>query len=271
MASRRSVYFELLSIMESLEERLIDLVRPNPVIYDTNHPNYMKREFKTEIWNKIASEMNLKDGDEAKEMWMKLRNNHRDALRRHKRSTKNGTPNFKPWKYQSKMEFLLPFMVNLYRDMNLTNDLTNDEDHSEHTVRHKLEPHFDDQIDVEDGELDQVNPEENVDWENSLDTFLNEPAESPPPPATKKPKKEMKKIDYDSPNRETFGCSEEKKSSDHLYLFFMSMYELTKKMPPTSQHIVRRNIFLSVSQEEARLLDIPEPISSLSQQFSFPT
>ncbi|PNF31803.1 hypothetical protein B7P43_G11361 [Cryptotermes secundus] len=39
----------------------------------------------------------------------------------------------------------------------------------------------------------------------------------------------------------------------------MSMYELTKKMPAASQHIVRRKVFLTVLQEEVRLLNITEP------------
>ena len=47
----------------------------------------------------------------------------------------------------------------------------------------------------------------------------------------------------------------------------MSVYEQTKKMPPASQHIVRRNVFLSVSQEEARLLNIAEPTVPPYQQF----
>lgn len=56
--------------------------------------------------------------------------------------------------------------------------------------------------------------------------------------------------------------SEEKKSSEDrsilifIYVLYISMYEQTKKMPAASQHVVKRNIFPAVSQEEARLLYI---------------
>lgn len=42
--------------------------------------------------------------------------------------------------------------------------------------------------------------------------------------------------------------------SDHLYLFFMSMFELTRKMPPSFQHRVKNSIFQTVSQVEGELL-----------------
>lgn len=49
---------------------------------------------------------------------------------------------------------------------------------------------------------------------------------------------------------------EENVSSDHLYHFFMSMYEIAKKMPIASQHILRNKVFQIVTQMEADLLNI---------------
>lgn len=44
--------------------------------------------------------------------------------------------------------------------------------------------------------------------------------------------------------------------NDYLYLFFITMYNATKNMPPTSQYLVRNKIFQAVSQIEAGLLNI---------------
>lgn len=46
-------------------------------------------------------------GQEAKSQWKKLRDSHREAMRRRKTSTGQATQNLKPWKYETLMEFLL--------------------------------------------------------------------------------------------------------------------------------------------------------------------
>ncbi len=45
--------------------------------------------------------------------------------------------------------------------------------------------------------------------------------------------------------------------NDPLYHFFMSAYETTKKMPDTSQHFVKQQVYKAVSDMEATLLNIP--------------
>lgn len=44
--------------------------------------------------------------------------------------------------------------------------------------------------------------------------------------------------------------------SDPLYHFYMSMYEMTKVMPPSAQHTVRNRVYSAVTQMEASLLNI---------------
>ncbi|CAH2003198.1 unnamed protein product [Acanthoscelides obtectus] len=52
-------------------------------------------------------------GQIVKELWRKLRDCHRDALRRQRKS-KSGdkAKNIKLWTYQKQMEFLIPYMAN---------------------------------------------------------------------------------------------------------------------------------------------------------------
>ena len=39
------------------DEKLIELVRKYPVLYDLSHAKYMDTDYKNTIWNKIAEEM----------------------------------------------------------------------------------------------------------------------------------------------------------------------------------------------------------------------
>uniref|UniRef100_T1IA17 BESS domain-containing protein n=1 Tax=Rhodnius prolixus TaxID=13249 RepID=T1IA17_RHOPR len=50
---------------------------------------------------------------------------------------------------------------------------------------------------------------------------------------------------------------------DPLYNFFISMYQLTKNMPPNYQHKVRSQVFQAVSESEAAIMNIASD-SSLS-------
>lgn len=41
------------------DEKLIELVRVNPAIYDLSHRKYMDNNFKTTIWNNIGLELGV--------------------------------------------------------------------------------------------------------------------------------------------------------------------------------------------------------------------
>lgn len=75
-----------------------------------------------------------------KSIWERLRNNHRDALRRQRQSMKSGTSAAsvtKMWKFQKQMEFLLSFMMNRQRDTNFDEQVVADDSqvlHNENEV-----------------------------------------------------------------------------------------------------------------------------------------
>ncbi|XP_039299430.1 uncharacterized protein LOC120355172 [Nilaparvata lugens] len=108
----------------STEEKVIEAVRKYPELFDTNNPNYMKSKLKTRIWMDIAKDLNLKDGEETKNIWLKLRGGYRDARRRHKKSYVSGAPlqKMRTWKYQNQMSFLEPFMSCGQREGNLVDE-----------------------------------------------------------------------------------------------------------------------------------------------------
>lgn len=39
-------------------EKLIEMVRGFPMLYDTNHEDYMKEKLKDDLWEKITKELN---------------------------------------------------------------------------------------------------------------------------------------------------------------------------------------------------------------------
>ncbi|CAH1996998.1 unnamed protein product [Acanthoscelides obtectus] len=51
-------------------------------------------------------------GKDAKEQWRKLRECHREAIRRQQKKSGQQTTTTKPWTYQKQMEFLKPYMKN---------------------------------------------------------------------------------------------------------------------------------------------------------------
>ncbi|XP_049955062.1 uncharacterized protein LOC126471038 [Schistocerca serialis cubense] len=84
----------------------------------------MKVRLKNRIWSDIAKDLNLKDGEETKNSWLKLRGSYRDARRRQVKYMKSGAAaeNIKPWRYQNQMSFLEPFMTAGPRGSNLGDD-----------------------------------------------------------------------------------------------------------------------------------------------------
>ncbi|KAK5648634.1 hypothetical protein RI129_003526 [Pyrocoelia pectoralis] len=174
--------------------------------------------------------------DISKSMWERLTHSLWDALRRQQKSFKSGAPAepMKQWKFQKLMSFLYPYMANTSRQGNLQ----------------------------EDGDKDETQPQK------LLETLPSSAAEAPKSP------KRFKKDDVTALLKQSMTKREERAKarvkerkkllqefkpteSDPLFHFFMSMYQCTKRMPPSYQHIVRNRVFNAVSDVEAELLEIP--------------
>ncbi|KDR16971.1 transcription factor Adf-1-like [Zootermopsis nevadensis] len=89
------------------DEKLIELVRRNEVLYDMTHPKYMDPSFKKSIWNEIGKELST-TGTQCKSRWTNIRDHFRRNLR--KRTTKSGqaAQNNKKYKYEDILQFILP-------------------------------------------------------------------------------------------------------------------------------------------------------------------
>ncbi|RVE52304.1 hypothetical protein evm_003094 [Chilo suppressalis] len=77
-------------------------VKALPILWDVNHMYFRDVLRKRDTWEAVAEKCDMKDGEEAKQLWSKIRCSHREAMRR--RSEHN---NLGEWKYEKPMEFLL--------------------------------------------------------------------------------------------------------------------------------------------------------------------
>ncbi|XP_049800006.1 transcription factor Adf-1-like [Schistocerca nitens] len=250
-----------------MEEKLIEAVRVRKVLYDTSHEDYLKTKLKAEKWEEVAKETDIRSGVEAKALWEKLRHSLRDALRRQQKSMKSGAPaeSVKEWKFQKQMGFLQPYMANKAREGNLI-ECNDDSETTPQTFA------TDSPTDVVDEGEESLNMQQGI--TSARDDLQSRalPEISPPPEeptSAKKIKKDtiagLLKRSIEQHEERRKSRSEERRNllaqtsapSDPLYHFFMSMYQMTRRMPPSSQYVVRNDIFRVVTEMEASLLNIP--------------
>lgn len=212
-------------------------------------------------------------------MWTKLRNCHRDALRRQKKMFKSGAGAeiVKQWKFQKQMEFLLPYMENRKRSANIFDSDDEQSDSADTEVSQVLETtDLETQTPIMENHyvLEEDNEvHNNKEQEDSVEKLKNTPSTSGMKLIFKEPQKKTTKKDIGSLIQQSIVNREQrakersierqklidlKTPNDPLYHFFMSMYQTTHKMPPASQLIIKNKLFEVVSQVESELLNIQQ-------------
>ncbi|XP_075982123.1 uncharacterized protein LOC142980558 [Anticarsia gemmatalis] len=92
------------------QEKLIELVKHYPLIYDLNNRFYSDNQKKLDAWKEIAKILHARDGD-CKKTWALLRDSYRRAIKKQKEaSNEPGSTLRKRWKYESEMSFLQPYL-----------------------------------------------------------------------------------------------------------------------------------------------------------------
>ncbi|CAH2097457.1 unnamed protein product [Euphydryas editha] len=100
-------------------EQLIESVRKYPCLWKIDCKEYKLNDLKDAAWKEVLKECDLKDGKEARALWKKLRDGHRQALAKKKNVTGQAATSKYKWKYEQHMEFLLPSMQNRPRSTNV--------------------------------------------------------------------------------------------------------------------------------------------------------
>ncbi|XP_049939495.1 uncharacterized protein LOC126416062 [Schistocerca serialis cubense] len=249
----------------------------------------MKVKLKNRIWSDIAKDLNVKDGEETKNSWLKLRGSYRDARRRQVKYMKSGAAaeNIKPWRYQNQMSFLEPFMTAGPRDSNLGDD----SDHSSQaTTKTSARSDTLETEELEDNNsLDNEANEQSQDINNydsnevssrsiGTECIARHTATSTPViqrNQSRKRKQEdvvilLKQSMQQHEDRARQRAEERRALDSHcikddpLYNFFISMYQLTKNMPQSYQHRIRGQLFQAVSLAEEEIMNVRSQTPSMS-------
>nr|XP_027222903.1 uncharacterized protein LOC113815016 isoform X1 [Penaeus vannamei] len=211
-----------------------------------------------------------REGAVAKDTWLKIRNCHRDALRRQKKlkgRTGSRAAAIKPWKYQQQMEFLIPYMAISTNVSDADIDalgITEGDNRSEDPTAIPCEYLFPSIVHDED----DVEGHDDDGSTSSVDvSTLSQEMKKRKIVDIRKERTDISVLFKQSlenrertsrerllEGKETHGRLEE---GDPLYYFFMSMYTTTAKMPPASQHMIKREVFRIVSDAEEALLAMP--------------
>ncbi|XP_038059147.1 transcription factor Adf-1-like [Patiria miniata] len=110
--------------MPALMEKLFELVRKNPPLYDASDSRHKDAVLIANIWDKIADSMGV-DGTDG-QAWRKKWRNQRDQFVRGKREmkTKSGqaAKTAVKWKYMDVLSFLVPYVMEAPTESNYTYD-----------------------------------------------------------------------------------------------------------------------------------------------------
>ncbi|GBP59231.1 hypothetical protein EVAR_97733_1 [Eumeta japonica] len=94
--------------------KFIEAIKEYPELWNTNVEGYRAVNLKEKLWVKVAKEHGFASVTEAKAQWKKLRDIHRDSLKRRR------FKHMEPWKYSQQMAFLIPHMMNRKPENNVS-------------------------------------------------------------------------------------------------------------------------------------------------------
>lgn len=226
----------------------------------------------------LKSKKKIVTGKEAKRIWERLRNNHRDALRRQKTqkpksgagpSNRGAGLSNKLWRLQDQMAFLIPYMA---IRTSTSNSKSNEEiDGNDEAQSESQESELDnEESQVNEQEIDQQAEQSSTDIyqarkkryykRNILNDFVNRSIRSmnEHEEALVNSRRERERLINNRTN--DFTVSNVK--NDSLFHFFISMYESTKILSSLSQHTIKNGLFSLVSQEESKQLLQHQPCTN---------
>lgn len=228
--------------MESTVESFIEKVKIRPCLWNIHHVSYRDIAKKETLWERVAKECGLANGREARMQWKKLRDSHREALRRQKPAAGPSAQFLRPWKYEEHLKFILTQTENHREAQFISND-SNDTEESvnDNATENKM-------IEIPEPEMLSL-PETliNTDQYTSGRNKIREERE--------RRRGGMRQQSFDR-NR-----------SDALATLFDSLYQKTRELPKYLQLRVQREIFASVSQAEEEALSLTtgqDPIGGYS-------
>ncbi|KAI5638606.1 alcohol dehydrogenase transcription factor myb/SANT-like domain-containing protein [Phthorimaea operculella] len=223
-------------------ERLIRLVRRHPCLWDVNHLDYRDPRPKDEAWELVAKECGMKNGFEAKFNWKKLRDSHREALRR--RRIKPTVS--KPWKYEEQMKFILGD----HSDMSAgTIDIEfRDTYNEEETFVQEVNMVYDDTVESPYSSPSHIEADSKADIQNHVQRVQQD---------------ELRDVDQ----RDVDASMTSQQQQDALSTLFDSLCQKTRVLPKYLQLRVQREVFEAVLRAEEEALSL-DPLGTIQSSCS---
>ncbi|XP_072378709.1 uncharacterized protein [Diabrotica undecimpunctata] len=228
------------------DEKLIELVRKYPAIYDTSNLKYLDTKYKLEIWKKIGEEIQQTSGA-CKSRWQNIRDQFRKNLA--KKVTKSGqaAEKRKKYKYEDCLQFLIPFFAKIDT---LSNVQSSESDAPVNTIHEETED--------EVSQFQAVQPTTEI-----LETSTPTEAENQPPPVIKTPPGRTKRKLSEQESASTtlmkyIIARENSHKTENVHpidAFFSGLAATVKLFSPYYQHLAKGRLFQVVQDlEEQQLL-----------------
>ncbi|XP_076753030.1 uncharacterized protein LOC143424680 [Xylocopa sonorina] len=220
----------------TMDEKLIELVRGKPELYDMRCQNYSDTVHKTQVWDEIGKVLS-KTGTECKDRWLSIRSQHRKVMRKKNR---NGSAANRKWRYEDAMAFILDCMRNKSRLSYLPYDEDEDSAKNEETSA--------------EGRNETDNTAE-------LDSALGLEDETGPTKTSRSKKpSEIAAITLKKSKMGKNGAYRRIEWDEHpIDVFLRSMATTVKTFSRYDQHLVKNQIFSIVSNMEAKYLSPSSP------------
>ncbi|XP_028042363.1 uncharacterized protein LOC114252078 [Bombyx mandarina] len=101
-----------------MSEKLIELVRKYPCLYNTKDISYKNVTIKIKCWEQIGKEIN-ETGESARKKWKSLRDNYMRYKKEVAGTTGQATKKFKKWPWASQLQFLDSTLTDRERSSNV--------------------------------------------------------------------------------------------------------------------------------------------------------
>ncbi|XP_022825544.1 uncharacterized protein LOC111355728 [Spodoptera litura] len=221
-------------------EEFIDMVHQLPCLWDTGCRDYRDMRKKELAWKRIVTQLkcdDIPDVKTAKAEWKKLRDSHRDSLKR-ARAMANGQDEVitNKWKYADIMKFLLPYMKTRKRKRNVT--ISSDENK-------ESSPSPSDSL-LEARPCTSNTDKLDFNSESHTSQLESTSLENEHMYRKRKVENDIGEIMIDMDRNNSSYTS----SKHPLDSFFESMCETTKQFPTWLQYTVKRKIFNVISEAE---------------------
>ncbi|CAG9782402.1 unnamed protein product [Diatraea saccharalis] len=234
-------------------------VKSHTHLWDVNHMYFRDIPKKRDTWELVAEKCGIANGEEAKQLWSKIRSSHREAMRRRAEDK-----NLRPWKYEDIMEFLITRTVD---NKNTDNSIINTTDNiikedADVESNAQLSP-----LNTESNKLDN-NPMITVKLTSPVSLNVNKSVDTAINPIRKVNNKRHRLhnsyYEVDSNLNERWNKVEKKvikqcpstvkRDNDGMGELFKCLCEKTRNLPKYLQLRVQREIFESITKAEEEAL-----------------